>query len=359
MTNASSFLATRRKLVIGVVIVVLILAASLYMAYPGGMLKPPTKELRKITFVSDFQFEGRHAPYFVAMEKGYYKESGIDVEFMVGRGSQFSIEVVASGKAQFGLAGGASIIAARANDVPIVAVAMLFQQDPLGIWTLPASGIKTPNDLVGKKVGVRTGGTDFAEWRALLKQVGISPEKVQEVPVGFDPVQPLLTKQVDAALGWEEDRPGFEANKLTDAIYIPFRNYGINFYVTGIIVTEEFLQKNRPLIQDFVAASLKGWQAALKDPQTAMNIFLSKNPELKMPREMNMLNIAINQRIISETTKKFGLGYMDEERWQKMVDVLFENGVIKKRVDTKTLFTNDLLPKPPILPQSILKIETS
>ncbi len=336
--------------IIAVVVVVLLVVGTFYAT---NLFRPQPREIKKITVAFDWVFEGRHAPYFVAIDKGYYRDVGMDPEMLPGRGSQFSLGVVTSGKAEFGLIGAASLITARANGIPVVAVAMLYQQDPLGLWTLPNSGINSPKDLVGKKVGVRLQGTDFAEWRALLKQVGISSDQLQEVPVGFDPVQPLLTKQVDATLSWEEDRPQFEANGASNAVYIPFRNYGINFYITGIFVTEDFLQKNRQMVQDFVAASLKGWQASIKDPQGAITVLAAKSPDINKDRELKQLNLALQNRIVSDATKKSGIGYMETERWQNMVNVLFDNQVIKIKVDVKTLFTNDLLPNPPILPQAI------
>ncbi len=342
-----------KRVLAGFVITIVVVASGITaFVYLSGLFSKP-RELRKVTFAFDWKFEGRHAPYFLAQELGFYREAGLDVEILPGRGSKFSIDVVTSGKAEFGLAGAAALITARAGGIPIMAVAMLYQQDPLGIWTLPTSGIKEASDLVGKKVGVRLQGTDFAEWRALLKQLGISPNQLQEVPVGFDPVQPLLAKQLDATLAWEEDRTLFEANGAPDAVYIPFKRYGINFYLTGIFVTDEFLQKNRQMVQDFVGASIKGWAEAVKDPQRAIDVLVAKNPDLNKNIEMKQLNLALKDRIISEASKKFGIGYMEETRWQKMVDILFENDVIKTKIDIKTLFTNDLLPRPALLPSLI------
>ena len=159
----------------------------------------------RLKWLNQAQFAG----FYVAKEKGYYKSEGLDVNIQPGGPDFPAVQMVTGGNEQFGVTGADQILIARSKGVPVVALAVIYRRNPFVLFSLAKSGIKTPTDYVGKKVGVKIGGNEELIYRAVLAKAEIDKSKLTEIPVKFD-MTPLLTGTVDV---W----PGYLINEVLAA----------------------------------------------------------------------------------------------------------------------------------------------
>src|SRR5262245_62000961 len=168
-----------------------VLGAGLILVAVGNAF---AQGAEKITFVTDFGFNGRHAYYFVAQEKGYYKSANLDVNIVRGQGSADAVKQVAAGTAQIGFADAASLILGRGNDgVPVKMVAVVYAKPPHAIYVLKESGIKTPKDLEGRSVADTAFSAVPKMFEAYAKAAKIDGSKVKWVVAASDALPGMLS----------------------------------------------------------------------------------------------------------------------------------------------------------------------
>src|ERR1700756_3725470 len=163
--------------------------------------------------------QAQFAGFYVAKEKDFYKSVGLNVDIQPGGPDFPAIQMVSGGNEQFGVTGADQILIARSKGVPVVALAVIYRRNPFVLFSLAKSGIKTPADWVGKKVGVKIGGNEELIYRAVLAKAGIDKAKLSEIPVKFD-MTPLLAGAIDVWPGYlinevlEAKEKGFDANVI-------------------------------------------------------------------------------------------------------------------------------------------------
>lgn len=322
--------------------VLLLLTAFLFLNSCTQSRAPSTEqEIERISLRLNWQPGAEHVAYYIAAEKGFYKEVGLDVDIIVGSGSADSVRLVAAGSVSFALAAGGSIIQGRAEGMPIRAVAVIYQDDPTAFTVLKDSGITNLHDLVGHKIGVAFDSSTYPEYLALMQRNTIDRTSVTEIPVSFG-VEPLLTGQVDAFPGFLTQVPLLVELEGYEAHVIPFKDYGINIYGVSIVTNEDMLLEHPELVRNFVQASLKGWEYVFENREDAVDTLLSQFPELDRQKLTQELDLLI-PLILTDHTQEVGLGYSSGERWQDSVEILYEQNVIEDRIDISTLYTNEFL----------------
>lgn len=315
---------------------------AIVFALLAGCCFPPSTQNEQVRFRLNWQPGAEHVAYYVALEKGFYRDAGIDVDVTVGSGSADSVKLTAAGEFEFALAAGGNVIQGRAQGMPLVVVAVVYQDDPTSFTVLKESGITTLRDLVGKRVGVQYDSSTYPEYLALMERNGIDQTEVIEVPVSFG-VEPLLTGQVDAFPGFLTQRPiqvklaGYEPH------VIPFKDYGVNIYGVCIVTNEKTIQDKPDLVHRFTNASLQGWEYAFEHRDEAIEILMTHFPEINRSEMTKELDLLI-PLILTETAEREGLGYSSVERWNDAIDILYEQSVIDQKIDPTLLFTNEFLP---------------
>ena len=192
----------------------------------------------------------------------------------------------------FGVTGADQILIARSKGVPAVALAVIYRRNPFVLFSLAKSGIKAPTDYVGKKVGVKIGGNEELIYRAVLAKSGIDKSKLTEIPVKFD-ITPLLTGTVDVWPGYlinevlAAKEKGFEVNVVYPS------DYGIDLYADTLFTTEKMLKEKPELVKKFVAATLKGWNAAIAAPEEAAKITVKYGDKLTYDHELAMMKASV------------------------------------------------------------------
>src|SRR3954452_12864782 len=311
------------------------------LALAAGMLAMslagPAGAQTAIKFSLDFKFEGPAAPFVVAIDKGYFKAEGLDVTIDTAAGSLEPINRVASGTYDMGFGDINSLIKFRdANPgTPIKAVFMVYNKPAFSVVGRKSRGVSSPKDLEGKKLGAPPADGAFAQWPIFAQANNIDPSKVTLVSVGFPVREPMLASgEVDAITGFSfssyinlKDR-GVPANDITVLL---MADYGVNLYGNTIMVNPKFAAEKPEAVKGFIRAFIKGLNETVKNPTTSVESVLKRNDVAKKETELERLQIALKDNILTAEVKKNGFGGVDEERLDKSIDQIaltytFKNG---------------------------------
>ena len=297
-----------------------------------------------VAFRLNFKPAAPHVVYYLAKEKGWFQEAGINLQITPGTGSTDSVKLTAAGQFDLAEAAASSLIVGRAQDIPVKAAAMIYQQSPTMLMVLESSGIKTLKDLVGKRIGVRYQGAVYPEYVALLKKNGIDKSQVKEIQIGIGET-PLFVGQVDALSNYVQEAPRFEKQFGKKLNIIRFTDYGVNFYATAIITSESTAQKKPELIRKFVSIVARTWKYVETHPEEAVDALVKAIPELG-DKEALVTELKIFMPLMkNEATEKNGWGYMVKDRWETDINFFFDQEVIKKKVEVDSCYTNAFITK--------------
>ena len=277
--------------------------------------------------------QAQFAGFYVAQERGDYKAAGLDVNVQPGGPDFPAVQMVTGGNEQFGVTGADQVLIARSKGVPIVALAVIYRRNPFVMFSLQKSGISKPADWVGKKVGVKIGGNEELIYRAVLAKAKIDKSQLTEIPVKFD-IAPLLAGTIDV---W----PGYLINEVLAAqehgfgvnIVAP-SDYGIDLYADTLFTTEAMLKGKPSVVHDFVAATLKGWNAAIAAPEEAAKITVKYGDKLTYDHELAMMKASVP--LLKPDGKP--VGFMDAAGWSSAQDLLLDAGFQKARIDVAKAF---------------------
>lgn len=310
-----------------ILVAIMIAASTLFLSSTSRAEEAITVRLK---WLNQAQFAG----YYVAKEKGYYDESGLDVSIQPG-GSNFpAIQMVAGGSEQFGVTGADQILLARGKGVPVVALAVIYRKDPFVLFSLRSSGIDNAAKFRGKTIGVKIGGNEELIYRAVLKQAGVAATELSEVPVQFD-LTPLLTHQVDVWPGYVINEVLAVQEKGLDTTIISPSDYGVSLYADTLFTTEKMLQQHPDTVRAFVAATLKGWTEAIADPDEAARITIKYGDHLTYDHEFAMMKASI--AFLKPDAE--AVGTMDMTGWTAMQTLLLGGGFLKAPVDLGKAYT--------------------
>src|SRR5258705_33396 len=255
------------------------LLASLLFA-TGALAQKETP----VRFALDWRSEGPAAPYFVAIDKGYYKAEGLDVSIDPGSGSVEGINRVASGAYEVGFADINSLVKYRDNprNLPVKAVMMVYDTPAFSIVALKKSGIKGPKDLEGKVLGAPAADGAYAQWPIFVQANKIDASKVKIENIGFPVREPMLAQgKVDAIAGfWFSSYMNLKANGVPgdDIVVLLMRDYGVDLYGNVIIANPDMMRDSPKLVAGFVKATIRGIQDTVKDPEGAIDSLIKRNP---------------------------------------------------------------------------------
>jgi NitT/TauT family transport system substrate-binding protein len=236
----------------------------------------------EVNFITDFGFNGRHAYFYVAREKGYYKAEGFDVNFVRGQGSADAIKKVAAGIATFGFADAGSLVLARGNDgVPVKLVSIVYAKPPQAIFAIKGSGITSPKDLEGRTVADTASSSVRLLFPAFAKAAGIDAAKVKWVVAEGSALPSLLANgRVDAICQFSVGEPLIAAATAKEIVRIAYKDSGLDYYGNGIIASDEMIAQHPDQVRAFVRATIKGMKDAFANPAEAAAIMAKYQKEL-------------------------------------------------------------------------------
>jgi NitT/TauT family transport system substrate-binding protein len=278
-----------------------------------------------IRFSLDFKFEGPSAPFLLSLDKGYYKAEGVNVSIDTATGSLESIKRVASGEYEMGFADINTLIKFRDGnpDTP-KAVFMVYNRPAYSIVARKSRGIGKPKDLEGKTLGAPVLDGAYAQWSIFAQVNGINVSKVTIENVGFPVREPMLAAgQVDAITGLSFSSFIDLKDKnvpVGDIVVLLMADYGVNLYGSAIIVNPTFAAEHPDAVKGFLRAFVKGLKETVKQPATAVDSVLKRNNVAKKNVELERLNMAIRDNIVTAEVKANGYVAIDSARFARAID---------------------------------------
>ncbi|MGQ9613606.1 ABC transporter substrate-binding protein [Chloroflexus sp.] len=325
---------SHRTLLPLLLLVVLLVVTGCTNTAPTSTSPEVTKVTMRLQWLPQFQFAG----YLVAEARGYYRDAGLDVTILPGGPDAIPLPLVATGADTFGSTGADTILISREQGIEVVALATWFQASPVAFMVHRDSGIRSPQDFVGRRVGMFYGDNVETEYRALLAATGVDPASVIEIPGDYS-LAPFLERRADVWPVYATDQPYTARAAGADIDLILARDYGVELMGDVLFTTAEFARNNPNTVRAFVQATLRGWQEALNDPAAAIEIILARSPdfdrghlEFEAAETIKLLRYGIGARCV---------GAGDRAVWQKEAQLLRSLGVLKSDIDPETVLLTD------------------
>jgi ABC-type nitrate/sulfonate/bicarbonate transport system substrate-binding protein len=298
----------------------------------------------KVRIVLDWTPNTNHTGLYVAQDKGFFAEQGLEVEIMQPpEGSTTSL--VGAGGAEFGISFQDTLAATYASDepIPVTAVATIIQHNTSGILSLKATGIDKPSKLAGHSYATWDTPIELAMIKKIVEDDGAKFEDIKLIPNTVSDVVTALQTDIESVwVYYAWDGIAAEVAGL-DTNYLNFADYGteMDYYTPVIIANDEFLKNKPEIAKKALAAIKKGYEFAIEKPEEAAQILLKAAPELDEKL------VTKSQEWLADKYKAEveQWGYIDQSRWDSFYTWLYDNKLIEKEIPAGTGFSNDYLPE--------------
>lgn len=324
-------------------LILILVMASLFTGCGNGEGNvEEEKELKKVRVLLDWVPNTNHTGIYVAKEKGWYEELGLDVEILQSAEGG-TAQLIAADQAEFGISYQEEVTYARANELPVVSIATIIQHNTSGFASPKEKNIVSPKDFEGKSYGGWGSAIETAIIKTIMEKENADVNKVEFVNVGSTDFFTVTQRDVDFEwiyYGWT----GVEAE---------LRNYPINFidlkeiapeldFYTPVIITSETLIKDNPeMIEKFLEATTKGYEFAIKNPEEAANSLIKQVPG--MDEELVLKSQEWLSDKYQDDAKQWGL--QKGEVWENYAKWMVDNQLIPTMIDAEKAYTNEFLPE--------------
>lgn len=305
----------------------------------GCQAVEPATELQTIRLPMGYIPSVQYAPFYVAVERGYFAEAGFELQFDYSFETD-GVALVGAGEVPFALVSGEQVLLARGQGLPVVHVAAWWQAYPVAVIAKADSGIESPQDLRGKRIGLPgLFGANYIGLRALLNEFDIAESDVILDSIGFNQVPALVEDQVDAVVGYLNNEPvqleaqGYDVNVLLVADYVRLAS-------NGILTNETMIADHPEQVRAFVAAFLHGVADTLADPNAAYEICKEYVETLAQADE------AVQREVLARSIEFWDaqpLGFSDAEPWENMQATLLDLGLLSVPLDIDAAYSNDFI----------------
>jgi len=303
----------------------------------------PAAAQQKLDFFLNWVPGGDHAPYYYAKKLGWYAKEGIDLNLEPGKGSALAVQKVGAGANPIGLADMGNVLLGKAKGADTVGVFNVYANSPQGLYWLKSSGIKGIKDFPGKKIGNPAADGARPMWPALAKANGVDPKSVTWVNIDANAkLSALKSKAIDITTSFYNIHHVFQKELGDDMGFVAWRDVGLNPYGNSVIVNEEWLKKNKPLVDKFVKVTQRAFAACVKEPKPCVEALVEANGALKLDNEMQ--NWALVEVLMSDKfSKSVALGIHDDARMKADYELVRDYVGLDKQFDVKTVYTNEFL----------------
>jgi PAS domain S-box-containing protein len=298
---------------------------AVFLSWTIQAAEPESSELTQLKLQLLWKHQFEFAGFYAAIEKGFYREQGLDVipeEYNPGISV---VDRVLSGEVDYGVSD-ASLIIERSRGKPVILLANIFQHSPTILISLRDSGIISPSHLVGKRVMLSPHEESNASILAMLDSESVSLDRIEILPHTFN-VDYLIDGTVDVMSAYASNEPGILKEKKIPFNVIDPINYGIDFYGNNIFTSAKKLQNDPVQVQKFVLATLKGWEYALKHPDEIIDLILEKYSTEKSRSALAYEANILRRYIVADFIP---LGDVDNDRINRILDIYKQLGVVDK-----------------------------
>jgi len=319
---------------------VLLLLVFVFVAV--GCEKDEGDSLEKVSVVLEWTPNTNHTGIYVAKEKGYFEAEGLDVEIIMP-GEAGSDQLVAAGKAEFGVSYQESITLARTEEVPLVSLAAIIQHNTSGFASPVDKNITSPKDFEGKTYGGWGSPVEKSIITSLMQKENADVDKVSMISIGDTDFFTAVKRDIDFAwiyYGWtgiEAELRGEEINM----VYLTDYSEQLDYYTPVLMTNENMIAKQSDVVEKFVRAVAKGYDFTIQNSDEAADILLKAVPDL-------------DEALVKASVEWLADKYQDDAPrwgeqklsvWQNYADWMFENNLLEKELEAEKAFTNEFLPK--------------
>lgn len=324
---------------------VILLALSIFLLIStiGCANQPAAPEataLEPLTLQLQWVTQAQFAGYYVALDKGWYQEEGIDLTIKPGGPDIIPADAVSAGTADFGTSLLADVIVAVEQNKPLVSISQIQQQNGLLLISKKASGITGPQDFVGKDVGVWLGSWQ-AQFDALIAKEGISTQDFDLISQGFS-MDAFINDELDvaSAMLYNEYHVVLESGiAAADLNIIDYADYGLDFPGDVLMTNQKMIENHPDLVAGMVRASLRGWQYAIENPEEAVDIVLKYDKSGIQTRAHQLSMMDEISRLVQVTVRP--IGFTDRDDILRTIDTLYSYGVLEGVLKPEDIFSNE------------------
>lgn len=329
----------KRTLLLLLLSMVLIVGCSQESSSQKGEVKGENTK-NSVSIFLDWTPNTNHTGLYVAKEKGFYDEVGLDVEILLP-GEVSAEQLVATDRGEFGISFQTEVTQARAQDLPIVSIGAIIQHETSGYASPVEKGIKSPKDFNGKVYGAYGSLLEESMIDLVMSRDGAEMEDVEIIQLGNSDFFMATQNEIDfvsifyAWTGIEAEIRDVELN------FIQKKDYAeeLDTYSPVIITSEKMMNENPEVVRAFMDATVKGYEFAIENPSEAAEILINAEPDLD-PELVKRSQEWLSPRYQDDAEK---WGIQELERWQTFADFMYENGIIEKEIDAKEAFTNEFI----------------
>lgn len=299
-----------------------------------------SSDLEKVSFVLDWTPNTNHTGIYVAQEKGFFEEEGLDVEIMLP-GEVGSTQLIATGNADFGVSYQEGMMMARSEGMPIVSIAAIIQHNTAGYASPVEKGITEPKDFEGKTFGGVGSDLERAMMETIMRENDADIDTVEFKNIGDADYFVAVERDVDFSLvyqGWT----GIEADirdKPQNMVYLKDFAEALDFYTPILATNETHIKDNPELVEKFVRAARKGYVFAIENPGEAANILIDHEPDLD-PELVKQSQEWLSTQY-QDDAPQFGI--QEKDRWQMVNDFMVEHGILENPLEIEKAFTNQFI----------------
>lgn len=302
----------------------------------------------KVRFTMNWVVYGQHAGFYAALDKGYYKKAGLEVEILRGFGSGDTVTRVGSKATEFGYADVGSLVVGRSKGMQVKALGMILAKSVNVIYCVKEAGVKTPKDLAGKKIAAAVGEGPYLVLPGFLAANGVRMDQVNMVFMAPNAKFPsMLAGKADCSVEYTvaypqykaaADKAGKEFNGLA------YGDWGLDLYATSLLAPDSLVAGNPALVKRFVTATMEGVAWGVEHPEETVALFVKYHPNWNKQVAGDAWRLTVDHLLTDEAAKQ-GIGHISAEKMKKTLDTLVKYMKISPAPAPKDLYTNEFLPR--------------
>lgn len=320
-------------------------AASAGLAL-GGLGNGPiarAQEPASVTLALDWYPNANHAGIYMALDRGYFTEAGIDLEVYTPSDPTTVLQTVGAGRDTFGISYHAEVLYARAEDIPVVSIAAMVQHPLNSLMVLADSPVERPGDLRDMSVAVSGVPSDEAFLDTMLQADGASIADVETINVGYDLLPAVLSGRADAVLGVYWTHETILAEREGNPVrYFRVEDWGVpDYYELVLVAGESVITDHEDTVRGLLGAMQRGYNDAIAEPDAALDLLVATSPDLDI--EVEREGISLLAPLWTENGS-IPFGTQTADRWESLAAWMNERGLLTGEVDLASAWRGDLLP---------------
>ena len=315
----------------------------------GAMAMPAAaQEMREVTLQLNWFPLADHAPFYLARERGYFADEGIDLTIVRGQGSGDAAQKVDLGRAEFGISDTPTVLTAISKGADLTIVGMVYDNAANNLFYRKSTGIEGPADLPGKKIAVPPGDSHRFLWPSFAELNGIDPDSVTLVNVKPEGKQAIVaSEEVAGAFDLYTNKAVWEKVLGADEVgWMLFADHGVALYGHAYITHDDIAASEPELVEGFLRATYKGWVDTFNEREAAIDALAAEVDGVDKETYLANLDLILDL-VITDRSREHGMGWILPERMAETIELTAAGGNLDRELQAEEVFTNEFNSKIP------------